>query len=47
MFSSIEELNQFYKGLRIEHIGRHEVDLNEGSLHRGCAIVIRMIAVNP
>ncbi|MDX9845525.1 MAG: class I SAM-dependent methyltransferase [Tenuifilaceae bacterium] len=47
MFSSIEELNQYYKELNIEHIARHEVELNEGLLHKGQAVVIRMIAVKP
>ncbi len=47
MFSSIDELNKYYKELKIEHIARHEVELNEGLLHKGQAVVIRMNAVKP
>lgn len=47
LFSTIDELHKYYNALSIEHIGRHEIELNEGLLHKGQAIVIRMKAVKP
>lgn len=47
MFAAISELKDQYKYLTIEELRKEEVELNEGLLHRGKAIVIRMRAVKP
>lgn len=47
MFAELIELKDQYKNLTIEELKRKEVELNEGLLHKGRAIVIRMRATKP
>jgi SAM-dependent methyltransferase len=47
MFALEEELKDQYKDLRIEELSKVVVDLDEGILHKGKAIVYRMRATKP
>ncbi|MDY0253184.1 MAG: methyltransferase domain-containing protein [Tenuifilaceae bacterium] len=47
MFAELGELENQYKHLCIEELRKDEVVLNEGLLHKGKAIVIRMRATKP
>lgn len=47
LFSTIKDLRILYKDLNIEHIDKHNIKLNEGTHHKGQAIVIRMLASKP
>jgi SAM-dependent methyltransferase len=44
-FLTIEELKFIYRKLSVLELEKHEVLLDEGSLHQGDAAVIRMIAI--
>jgi len=44
LFPQIEEIKKTFSSLTILSLTREEIQLNEGQLHQGEAIVIRMIA---
>lgn len=46
LFPTIDELRSYFSPISILSLSREEVELNEGPLHQGKAIVIRMVAQN-
>jgi 2-polyprenyl-3-methyl-5-hydroxy-6-metoxy-1,4-benzoquinol methylase len=44
LFVTQNELAEHFKSLSIKHIAKEEIELNEGALHQGKALVIRLIA---
>lgn len=44
LFATIDELKCDFETLRIDFIDRCEINLDEGALHRGLAVVTRMVA---
>ncbi|PKP39762.1 MAG: SAM-dependent methyltransferase [Bacteroidetes bacterium HGW-Bacteroidetes-15] len=44
LLPSIEEIKESFKNLHIKELAKVEIDLNEGELHQGKALVIRLLA---
>jgi 2-polyprenyl-3-methyl-5-hydroxy-6-metoxy-1,4-benzoquinol methylase len=44
LFLTQDELTEHFKSLSINYLEKEEIDLNEGPLHQGKALVIRLIA---
>jgi SAM-dependent methyltransferase len=44
LFLSLNEVEIYFKNITIKYLAKVEVELNEGPLHQGKALVIRMLA---